>query len=73
MDRSESDAQVLQVMEITMSSRSDLDTDLAQLSTDATQLADENVRLRGINAEMLAALKYALPVLQEWSSRVRRF
>jgi len=65
MDRSESDAQVLHVMEITMSSRSDLDTDLAQLSTDATQLADENIRLRGINAEMLAALKYALPVLQD--------
>jgi hypothetical protein len=65
MDRSESDAQLLPVMEIAMSSRSDLDTDLAQLSTDATQLADENVRLRGINAEMLAALKYALPVLQD--------
>ena len=48
-----------------MSSRSNLDTDLAKLSTDATQLAEENIRLRGINAEMRAALKYALPVLQD--------
>ena len=47
-----------------ISSRSDLDCDLAQLNTDATRLADENDRLRRINAQMLAALQYSLPVLQ---------
>jgi hypothetical protein len=48
-----------------MSSRSDIDTDLAQLTADITSFADANARLRRINAEMLAALKYALPVLQD--------
>jgi hypothetical protein len=48
-----------------MSSRPDLDADLDQLATDATQLADENVTLRKINDQMLAALKYALPVLRD--------
>jgi hypothetical protein len=33
-----------------MSSHSDLDTDLTRLTTDATQLANENARLRKINA-----------------------
>jgi len=65
MDRSVSDARLRQAMEIAMSSRSDLDTDLAQLTSDTTQLTNENARLRRINAGMLAALKFALPVLQD--------
>jgi hypothetical protein len=47
-----------------ISSRSDLDRDFAQLKADATRLADENDRLRRINAQMLAALRNSLPVLQ---------
>jgi hypothetical protein len=37
---------------------------ISQLKADATRLADENDRLRRINAQMLAALRYSLPVLQ---------
>jgi hypothetical protein len=48
-----------------MSSPSDLHNDFEKLTADATQMADENARLRKINAQMLAALQYALPVLQE--------
>jgi hypothetical protein len=48
-----------------MSSRSDLHSDLEKLTADATQMADENARLRKIKAQMLAALQYALPLLQE--------
>ena len=48
-----------------MSSRSDFDSDLEKLTTDATQMANENARLRGTNAQMLAALQYALPVLRD--------
>ena len=48
-----------------MSSRADLDGDLSRLVADATELADENDRLRMINAEMLTALESALPILQE--------
>jgi len=48
-----------------MSSRSDLHSDFEKLTADATQMADENARLRKINAQMLAALQYALPILQE--------
>jgi hypothetical protein len=48
-----------------MISGSDLDRDFAQLKSDVTRLADENDRLRRINAQMLAALKYALPVLED--------
>jgi hypothetical protein len=48
-----------------MSSRSDLQSDFEKLTADATQIADENARLRKINAQMLAALQYALPILQE--------
>ena len=60
-----------------MSSRSDFDSDLEKLTTDATQMANENARLRGTNAQMLAALQYALPVLRdallarEWTTRLR--
>jgi hypothetical protein len=38
---------------------------LFRLTADATELANENDRLRTINAEMLAALEFALPILQE--------
>jgi hypothetical protein len=52
-------------VEVIMSSRSDLHTDFEKLTADATQMADENARLRKINAEMLAALQYTLPILQD--------
>ena len=48
-----------------MSSRADLDNDLERLIADTRALADENDRLRMINAEMVAALESALPILQE--------
>ena len=44
---------------------SDLHSDFERLKSDATQMADENARLRKINAQMLAALRYALPILEE--------
>ena len=53
------------VMEAAMSSRADLDNDLERLIADTRALADENDRLRMINAEMVAALESALPILQE--------
>jgi hypothetical protein len=52
-------------MEAAMSSRADLDNDLERLIADTRALADENDRLRMINAEMVAALESALPILQE--------
>jgi hypothetical protein len=48
-----------------MSSRSDLHRDFESLTTDVAQMADENARLRKINAQMLAALQYVLPILQQ--------
>jgi hypothetical protein len=48
-----------------MSSGSDLSDDLEKLKRDATQMAEENARLRSINAKMLAALRYLLPLLQQ--------
>jgi len=48
-----------------MSSGSDLHSDFEKLTVDATQIADENARLRKVNAQMLAALQYALPILQD--------
>ena len=48
-----------------MSSRADLSGDFEKLMSDATHLADENARLRGLNTQMLAALQYVLPILQE--------
>jgi hypothetical protein len=48
-----------------MSSRSDIHRDFEKLTADAAHLEDENARLREINAQMLAALQYALPILQE--------
>ena len=50
-----------------MSSRADLDGGLDRLMANSTALADENERLRRINAEMLAALKSALPILEDAS------
>jgi hypothetical protein len=51
--------------EVGMISRSDLDRSFSQLKADTMRLADENDRLRKINAQMLVALQYSLPVLQE--------
>lgn len=48
-----------------MSWGSDLHRDFEKLGADAAQMADENARLRKINAQMLAALEYALPILQQ--------
>jgi hypothetical protein len=48
-----------------MSLRTELDTDLAQLRTDVKRLGDENAKLRKINAQMIAALNSALPVLRD--------
>jgi hypothetical protein len=48
-----------------MSSGSDLHSDFEKLTVDATQMADENARLRKVNAQMLGALQYALPILQD--------
>ena len=48
-----------------MSSGSDLHRDFENLTADAAQMADQNARLRKINAQMLAALQYALPILQQ--------
>ena len=48
-----------------MSSNPDLDADLDQLVIDTTRLANENGRLRRINAQMLAALKYVIPILRD--------
>jgi hypothetical protein len=48
-----------------MSSRPDLHRDVENLTADAAQMADENAKLRKINAQMLAALQYALPILQQ--------
>jgi hypothetical protein len=53
------------MMNVAMPYRAGLDGDLSRLVADATELADENDRLRMINAEMLAALQSALPILQE--------
>jgi hypothetical protein len=48
-----------------MSSSSDLDADLDRMVIYTTQLANENGRLRRINAQMPAALKYVLPILRD--------
>src|SRR5215471_8358857 len=48
-----------------MSSLSDLSNGFAKLKSDATQMAEENARLRSINAKMHAALRSALTFLQE--------
>jgi hypothetical protein len=43
----------------------DLHGDFEKLTVDATQMANENARLREVNAQMLGALQYALPILQD--------
>ncbi len=48
-----------------MSSGLDLHSDFEKLTVDATQMADENARLRKVNAQMLDALQCALPILQD--------
>jgi regulator of replication initiation timing len=48
-----------------MSSHSDLSDDFEKLKRDATQMVEENARLRSINAKMAAALRYLLPLLQQ--------
>ncbi len=48
-----------------MPSRSDLENDIEKLTADATQMADENSRLRRINAQMRGALQYVLPLLRD--------
>ena len=48
-----------------MSSLSNPSNDFAKLKSDATQMAEENARLRSTNAKMLAAPRYALTFLQE--------
>jgi hypothetical protein len=45
--------------------RSHVDTALAGLTTQVTRLEDQNAALRDVNAQMLAALKCALPVLRD--------
>ena len=48
-----------------MPSRADLDNDFEKLTADAMEMANENARLQRINAQMLAALQCALPVLRD--------
>ncbi len=48
-----------------MSARSEVDTDIALMTSAVARLEGENAELRRINLEMLAALKCALPVLRD--------
>jgi hypothetical protein len=48
-----------------MSSFSDFSDEFEKLKRDATQMSEENARLRSVNAKMLAALQYLLPLLQQ--------
>jgi hypothetical protein len=48
-----------------MSFRPDLSDDFNKLKFDMAQMVKENARLRGVNAKMLAALQYVLPLLQD--------
>ena len=43
----------------------DLESDFRKLATDARQIAEENARLRKINSQMISALEYVLPLLQQ--------
>lgn len=43
----------------------ELNEDFTQLADDVSQLANKNARMREINSQMLSALRYALPILQE--------
>jgi hypothetical protein len=48
-----------------MISRSELKSDLEKLTNDTTQMSNENDRLREIKVQMLAALRDALPILED--------
>jgi hypothetical protein len=48
-----------------MSFRPNLSDDFDKLKFDMAQMEKENARLRDVNAKMLAALRYVLPLLQE--------
>jgi hypothetical protein len=43
----------------------DIESDFGKLSTDARQMAEENARLRKTNSQMISALEYVLPLLQQ--------
>ena len=43
----------------------DPESDFRKLATDVRQLAEENARLRKINSQMISALEYVLPLLQQ--------
>jgi hypothetical protein len=42
-----------------------LESDFGKLATDARQMAEANARLRKINSQMISALEYVLPLLQQ--------
>jgi hypothetical protein len=48
-----------------MSARAEADTDLVLLTGAVTRLEGDNARMRRVNVQLLAALKYALPVLRD--------
>jgi hypothetical protein len=43
----------------------DLESDFRKLATNAKQMGEENARLRKINSQMISALEYVLPLLQQ--------
>jgi hypothetical protein len=43
----------------------DLESDFRKLAADARQMAEENARLRKVNSQMISALEYVLPLLQQ--------
>jgi hypothetical protein len=42
-----------------------LENDFRKLTTDARQMAEQNARLRKVNSQMIYALEYVLPLLQQ--------
>jgi hypothetical protein len=47
---------------------SDDDTDLGRINAELSRVADENTRLRQINRQMLQALQFSLPILQDFDA-----
>jgi hypothetical protein len=43
----------------------DPESDFRKLATDLGQMTEENARLRKINSQMISALEYILPLLQQ--------
>jgi hypothetical protein len=43
----------------------ELESDLRKLATDARLMAEENARLRKTSSQMISALEYVLPLLQQ--------